>query len=291
MIAKDIIQQARRLQILTRRKVNANFAGQYLSAFKGRGMEFAEIRPYQPGDDIRNIDWNVTARAGEPFVKTFIEERELNLLLAVDCSDSLNFASGPQSKRRLAAEFSAVLALAALRQQDKVGLMLFTDEVEQFIPPSKGRRHSLHIISELLNYESRGQRTSVDTALETAAQVLKKRTIVFLVSDFLSAPADLPLKLVNQRHDVIAVHISDAREFELPNVGLIRIQDWESGQQLVLDSSLPRVRTLYKARMNEQKQKTLKNFQKMGLDCLSLTTNQPFIPSLLKFFERRGGQR
>lgn len=291
MITQEIIEQARRLEILTRRKVNANFAGQYHSAFKGRGMEFAEIRQYLPGDDIRAIDWNVTARTGEPFIKTFVEERELTLLLAIDGSSSSLFGSGAKSKRQLAAELAAVLSLTAIRQQDKVGLMVFTDSVEHYVPPTKGRRHCLKLITDILQFDPIGQRTDVNVALETSAQILKKKTIIFLISDFIAPDFERSVKLINQRHDLIAVNLIDPRELELPNAGLLDLHDWESGQTILVDTGSKAVREAYakaqKARLIKQK----RLFQRLGVDQINLRTDRSFVPELINFFHRRGQVR
>jgi uncharacterized protein (DUF58 family) len=291
MISKEVLEQARRLEIYTRRKVNENFAGQYESAFRGRGMEFAEIRQYLPGDDIRTIDWNVTARTGEPFVKTFVEERELSVLLAVDGSSSALFGSGSKSKKEVAAELCAVLALTAVRQQDKVGLMIFTEQVEHFVPPSKSRRHCLKLITDLLQFEPGHHGTSISTAVDTAARVLKKRSIVFLVSDFLSPGYEHSLKLIKQRHDLIAVTVSDPREHELPNVGLIELYDWENGQALLVDSSSRAVRTAYAKAAKVRSRQLQQSMRRLGVDQIPVTTDKPFLPSLIRFFQGRGGKR
>jgi uncharacterized protein (DUF58 family) len=291
MISKEILEQARRLEIYTRRKVNENFAGQYQSAFKGRGMEFAEIRQYLPGDDIRSIDWNVTARMGEPFVKKYVEERELTLLLAVDGSASSLFGSGPKTKRQVAAEFSAVLALTAIRQQDKVGLIIFTDHVEHYIPPAKGRRHCLKIISELLHFQPSSNKTNIATALDTAVKILNKRAIIFLVSDFLTCDYEGSIKLVNQRHDVIGVSVTDSRERELPKVGLLELQDWETGETMLVDTSSKDVRSCYKKAMEQRIDLLRDGFRRMGVDHIAIETERSFLSALLRFFQNRGQRR
>lgn len=291
MISKEILEQARRLEIYTRRKVNQNFAGQYESAFKGRGIEFAEIRQYQPGDDIRTIDWNVTARAGQPYVKTFIEERELTVLLLVDGSASSFFGSGKKTKQQLTAEFCAVLALTASRQQDKVGCMIFSEEIDHYLTPSKGRRHCLQIISQLLNHSGDAKKTNLSLALETVTKILKKRAIVFVVSDFLDSGYEQSLKIVAQRHELVAVAVSDPREESLPNVGLVELQDYETGAMVTIDTSSKAARDFYSKRASQRRRELKRSFQKMGVDLLPIHTERPFIQPLAHFLQNRQRRR
>lgn len=291
MISKEILEQARKLEIYTRRKVNQNFAGQYESAFKGKGIEFAEIRQYQPGDDIRAIDWNVTARAGQPYVKTFIEERELTVLFLVDGSGSTFFGSGAKTKQQLTAEFCAVLALTASRQQDKVGCLLFSDDIDHYIAPSKGRRHCLQIISQLLDYNRKAKQTNLSLALETLTKILKKRAIIFVVSDFLTQDYQQTLKLVAQRHELIAVRVKDARESQLPNVGLLEVQDYETGQRQIIDTGSQKVREYYQRRAEQWSRELKRSFQKLNVDLLTIDTANPFILPLAHFLQNRQRRR
>lgn len=291
MISKDILEQARRLEIYTRRKVNQSFSGQYESAFKGRGIEFAEIRQYQPGDDIRTIDWNVTARAGQPYVKTFIEERELTVLLLVDGSASTFFGSGEKTKQQLIAEFCAVLALTASRQQDKVGCMIFSEEIDHYIAPSKGRRHCLQIISQLLDYQRSAKKTNLNLALETVSKIMKKRAIIFVVSDFLDSNYEQALKIVAQRHELVAVSVSDQREESLPKMGLVELKDYESGEVITVDTSSQAARDYFSKHASQRKRALKRSFRKMGIDLLPIHTQRPFIMPLAHFLQNRRKRR
>ena len=250
--AKEILKKVRQIELRTNRLVNDSLAGQYHSVFKGRGMDFDEVREYMPGDEVRAIDWNVTARAGRPFVKKFTEERELTILLMVDVSASGNFGSGPQSKRQMAAELASVLAFSAIRNSDKVGLVLFSDQIEQYIPPKKGRQHVLRVIREILFFEPHSRGTDIVRALDFANQVTSRRAILFLVSDFElpnqdQAMGDLrrAVRLASRRHDVVALHVHDLREAELPDIGQLAIEDAESGELIELDTTDEKVRSRF----------------------------------------------
>ena len=292
--AKEILKKVRQVEIRTNRLVNDSLAGEYHSVFKGRGMDFDEVREYVPGDEVRAIDWNVTARAGRPFVKKFTEERELTILLAVDVSASGNFGSGPQSKRQMAAELASVLAFSAIRNSDKVGLVLFTDQIEQYIPPKKGRQHVLRVIREILFFEPQSRGTDIVRALDFANQVTSRRAIMFLVSDFElpnqdQALADLrrAVRLASRRHDLVALHVHDLREAELPDVGQLAIEDAESGELIELDTTDDRVRSRF-AELAQQRVNNLRRaLAAEGVDALNLDTREPYEPALRSFFKNR----
>ena len=297
--ARSILSQMQKLEIRTRRLVNDSLAGEYHSVFKGRGMDFDEVREYVAGDEVRTIDWNVTARAGRPFVKKFTEERELTILLMVDVSASGNFGSAAKSKRELAAELASVLAFSAIRNSDKVGLILYSDRVEQYIPPKKGRRHVLRVVREILFHEPKGRGTDTVKALDFANHILHRRAIAFLISDFQSpgdpgkALADLrrAMRQTNRRHDLIAVHIEDAREKSLPNVGVLAIEDAETGEVVELDTADPDVRKLFERETNDRTERLVKGFRAEAIDTLELDTATPYLPALKHFFKSRERRR
>ena len=296
---KAMLDRIRRLDIRTRRMMNDSVAGEYHSVFKGRGMDFDEVREYVPGDEVRAIDWNVTARAGHPFVKKYAEERELNILLLVDISASGNFGSGTQSKRELAAELASLLALSAIRNSDKVGLLLYTDRIEEYLPPTKGRRHVMSVVREILYHSATGRGTDTVKALEVAGHVLHRRAIVFLISDFQSngdaAKARDALRRAmrqtNRRHDLIAVQIEDPRERDLPDVGLLSLEDAESGEMVELDTSDVSVRERFNQEAVTRVKKLLGDIRSEGVDTLELKTNAPYLPALQRFFKSRGRKR
>jgi uncharacterized protein (DUF58 family) len=279
--------------------MNDSLAGEYHSVFKGRGMDFDEVREYVPGDEVRTIDWNVTARAGHPFVKKYAEERELNLLLLVDISASGNFGSGTQSKRELAAELASLLALSAIRNSDKVGLLLYTDRIEQYLPPAKGRRHIQRVVREILYYSPLGRGTDTVKALDVANQVLHRRAIVFLVSDFQSNgdatktrdALRRAMRQTNRRHDLVAVQIEDPRERELPDVGLLALEDAESGELVELDTADASVRERFSQEADARAKQLLAELRSEGVDMLALKTNAPYLPALQRFFKNRGRKR
>jgi len=311
MLPKEIIQKIKRIEIKTSRIVSDVFAGQYHSVFKGQGIEFDEVREYQFGDDIRSIDWNVTARTGIAHIKIFIEERELTVMIMVDVSSSCRFASVNILKSQLAAEISCALALSAIRNQDKVGLILFTDKIEKFIPPRKGRQHVLHIIREVLYFEPENHSTNIIQALEYLDKVTTRKTICFLISDFLplkEAPSFIKLKpnqsdtynfialqkslnIANKRHDMIAITLNDPREIDLPNCGIIALEDAESGKNYYIDSSNKRLRTQYK-KYNLKRLATREQlFKSIGVDYIDISTDASYIDALVKFFLKRRYRR
>lgn len=287
MVPEELIKRIRQIQIYSSRAVNASFAGQYESVFKGRGMQFDEVREYMPGDDIRTIDWNVTARTGKPYIKRFVEEREMTVLFAVDLSASGEFGTVSKLKNELAAEFCAVLAFAAAKNNDKVGLLIFTDRIELYIPPKKGSRHILRLIRELLSFQMPKRRTNIPLALDYVAKVIRKRATVFLVSDFIETDFKKPLGLLNRRHDVIAVPVRDRVEIAMPSVGLIEIQDAETGQIMLVDTSSKRFRSQYgqhSARRFDELKSTLRS---VNVDLIPITTDKPYINDLIQFFHMR----
>jgi uncharacterized protein (DUF58 family) len=296
---KAIMSGMRQLEIRTRRLVNDSLAGAYHSVFKGRGMDFDEVREYSPGDEVRTIDWNVTARAGRTFIKKFTEERELTIFLLVDISASGNFGSGALSKRDLAAELASVLAFSAIRNSDKVGLLLYTDRVERYLPPKKGRRHVLRVVRDILYHEPEGTGTDTVRALDVVNHVLHRRAIVFLISDFESpkdeatARAELrrAMRQTNRRHDLIAVHVEDPREKELPNVGIVALEDAETGEIVELDTASPRVRERFKQRSLERARRLVSDFRSEGVDTLQLQTDSAYMPALQRFFKTRERRR
>lgn len=289
MLSPELIKKIRRIEIRTRHLVNDSFAGEYHAIFKGRGMEFDEVRPYQPGDEVRTIDWNVTARTGEPFVKRFVEERELTVMLLVDASASGKFATVNRFKQEIAAELAAVLAFSAISNNDKVGVLIFTDRVELFIPPRKGRRHVLRLIRDLLAFEPVGHGTNLKLGLDTINNLLKRRSILFLISDFLTPPDSYraALQFSNRRHDVIAVTLSDPREHELPNVGLLALEDAETGQVRWVDTGSRQWRQAFIERVNELKTARDRVFRKAKVDRIDISTNAEYVTPLTRFFERR----
>ena len=296
---RAIMSGMRQLEIRTRRMVNDSLAGEYHSVFKGRGMDFDEVREYTPGDEVRTIDWNVTARAGRPFVKKFAEERELTILLLVDISASGNFGSAAMSKRDLAAELASVLAFSAIRNSDKVGLLLYTDRVERWLPPKKGRRHVLRVVRDILYHAPGGRGTDTVKALDVANHVLHRRAIVFLISDFQTpggreaARADLrrAMRQTNRRHDLIAVQVADPREKELPNVGILVLEDAETGEIIELDTGSAAVRKRFRDLAAEHDRRLVNDFRSEGVDTLELTTDLPYMPALQRFFKARERRR
>jgi uncharacterized protein (DUF58 family) len=289
MLSTELFQKIKQIEIHTRQMVNDSFAGEYHSVFKGRGMEFDEVRPYLPGDDIRTIDWNVTARTGSPYVKRYVEERELTVMLAVDASGSESFGSINRFKRELAAELTAVLSFAATNNNDKVGLMIFTDQIELLIPPRKGRKHVLRMIRELLAFEPQGTGTDLKLALDTLNRVLKRRSIVFLVSDFISESDRYrhTLAITNRRHDVIAMDLSDPLELEIPNVGLLALEDAESGEIAWIDTSQPSWRQTFQNRAIQRETAKEQIFLNSQVDRVPITTAEDYAHALTHFFKAR----
>lgn len=305
---REILRRVRQVELHSRRNVDDSMVGAYHSVFKGAGMDFAEVREYQPGDDIRSIDWNVTARMDRPFLKTYQEERERTLLLLVDLSASGDFGSVAQSKRELAAEVACVLAFSAARNNDKVGLLLFTDQIELYISPKKGKQHILRVIREILFFQPAHRGTDIPFSLRTLNRLLKRKAICFLFSDFLTdetlahsggsrapdktpGPLERMLKLTSRRHDLICMELIDPREQELPNVGIITLEDAETGSIVEVDTSSRRFRRLYAERNAERVAKFAGRLKRLGIDHLRLPTDQPYVSELRRFFKRREMRR
>lgn len=300
MTPTDIIKKVRRLEIRTRRLVTDSMTGAYYSSFKGRGMDFEEVREYAIGDDVRTIDWNVSAKMDRPFVKVFREERELTLMLLVDLSASGIFGSVEQSKRERAAEIASVIAFSASQNNDKVGVLLYTDEVEQYIPPKKGRRHILRVIRDILFFKPKGQGTNHKAALDYLNRVQNRKCVVFLISDFMdngrqTAPDNdqqlfTTLALTNHRHDLVSIALSDPREYELPDVGLITLEDAETGEMVEVDTGNRTVRERYRKQANERRVAFQSGMRKKGLDWMEASTDQPYLPALRKLFAQRANR-
>jgi uncharacterized protein (DUF58 family) len=291
MSTSALLKKVRKIEIKTKGLSNHIFAGEYHTAFKGKGMAFSEVREYQPGDDIRSIDWNVTARYNAPFVKVFEEEREMTVMLMIDVSASGNFGTQEQFKRELATELAAILAFSAINNNDKVGVIFFTDEVEQFIPPKKGKSHILRIIREVLAFQPTGKGTDIASALEYFSAVIKKRSICFILSDFMSKEFDMPLKIASKKHDLVALRIHDTREDTLPNVGLVPMQDAETEQMLYVDTSSKKVRDNFAKNRANATEKLRKLFPASGVDLIDITTGTDYVKPLINFFKTRGKRR
>ncbi len=289
-VPPEILRQVKLIELRTRGLVNSLFTGEYRSVFKGQGMEFSEVREYQPGDEVRSIDWNVTARMRRPFVKRYIEERELTVMLLVDLSGSERFGTVKRFKSELAIELAAVLAMSAVRNNDRVGIVLFTDRIEHVVPPRKGRRHVLRIIRDLLAFEPVGRGTDVAGAIDYLARMLSQKTIVFLVSDFLAPDIDHPLKILTQRHDVVAVTVADPSESQLPDIGIARMMDPETGEVVEIDTSSPRVRKAYEASVQEERDRRRHLLRRLAIDEVAVTTDGNVVEPLLRFFRSRETQ-
>lgn len=287
MIPSEIMQKIRRIQIRTSRMVNEILAGQYESVFKGHGMEFKEVREYVPGDDVRSIDWNVTARTGHPHVKVLAEERELTVMLLVDASRSQYFGSVARFKQELAAEMCAVLAFSAIKNNDKVGLLIFTDGVELFVPPKKGRKHVLRVIREVLYYTPRGVATNIAGALHFLNNVQRRRAVVFIVSDFRAEGYESALRITNRRHDAIAVTVTDPREEQLPAVGLVSLADAEKGGELIMNLNDHRLRAAYAFAEQERAEQVDVLFRRTKVDAMHVRTDRPYIEEIHRFFRMR----
>jgi len=291
MIPQEILKQIRRIQIFTNRTVNEVFAGEYESTFKGRGMQFDEVREYAPGDDVRTIDWNVTARTGKPYIKRYVEERELTVMMLVDLSASGAFGTIGKLKNELAAELCAVLAFSAIKNNDKVGLITFTDRIERFIPPQKGTEHVLRVIRELLYSQPSHRETNIPMALDYLAKVIKKKATVFLVSDFIATDLKKPLRLINKRHDLIAVAIRDRREISLPAVGLIELEDAETGETILVDTGSKAVRRNYEQLSRQENEGLHSMLRSVNVDCINISTDKPYVQELVRFFRMRERRR
>ena len=287
MLPREVLRQIRRLQLKARRAVEDLLGGEYHSVFKGAGMSFEEVRAYQPGDDVRSIDWNVTARMGHPFVKRFIEERELTVLLAVDVSGSNQFGSGMQQKREVAAELAAVLAFSAISNNDRVGLVQFTDRIERFVPPGKGTRHVLRLIRDVLFYQPQHRGTSLREGLDFLNRVQRRRAVVFFFSDFMDRGFERALKRTGRRHDFVAVRLTDRREEELPAVGLLELEDAETGQQLLVDTSSKAVRAAFQAQALARQEAIRQLARSAGVDLVEVSTDGRHLEALVRFFQLR----
>jgi len=283
----DILRKVQRIQIVANRSVNDLLAGQYRSVFRGRGMEFDEVREYQPGDEIRTIDWNVTARAGTPFIKRFCEERELTVMFLLDVSASGAFGTGEQSKLDVMVEMVALLMFSALKNNDKVGLLLFADDVQSYFPPRKGKSNVLRLVREMVSVEPVPRETSLDTALQFLNRVQKRRSVVFLVSDFQTEASRQALAVSNGRHDLVSITVSDPREHELPDVGFINFRDAETGEVIEVDTRHPRVRELFRQQAAQRTEEVSTGLRRVGVDELSVSTTEPYATSLRRFFETR----
>ena len=290
MIPREILKKVRRVEITTRGLVNEVFSGEYHSVFKGRGMNFAEVREYQYGDDIRSIDWNVTARTGHPFVKVFEEERELTVMLVVDVSASGDFGTRGQMKGEVAVEICALLAFSAIKNNDKVGLIIFSDRIEKFVPPRKGRPHVLRLLRELFYHQPEGRGTDIQGALEYLTRVIKRRAVVFLVSDFKAPPFEKALSVAGRRHDLIAVRLKDQRESVLPPLGYMEFEDAETGELLTVNTADARFRAEFESRAVQELAELGQTLRHSRVDVIDIETDQPYVQPLMLFFKERGGR-
>jgi uncharacterized protein (DUF58 family) len=287
METSEIIQKVRKIEIKTKGLSNHIFAGEYHSAFKGRGMTFAEVRDYQYGDDVRSIDWNVTARFGHPYIKVFEEERELTVMLLIDVSGSRVFGTVSRLKMDIFTEIAATLAFSTIQNNDKVGVIFFSDKIEKFIPPKKGKKHVLHIIREMIDFKPESNMTNIAEALRYFTNAIKKRSTAFIISDFLDKNFDKELTIANRKHDVVAIQVFDIRETELPDVGLIKLKDAETGQRIWIDTSDKRLRTNYKHTWGESQLSLQKTFTHSGVDSVSMSTADDYVKTLMKLFKMR----
>ena len=287
METSELIKKVRKIEIKTRGLSNNIFAGEYHSAFKGRGMTFAEVREYQYGDDIRSIDWNVTARFGHPYIKVFEEERELTVVLMIDVSASREFGSASQLKKDIFTEVAATLAFSTIQNNDKIGVIFFSDKIEKFIPPKKGRKHVLHIIRELIDFKPESNKTDIAGVLRYFTNAIKKSCTAFIISDFIDDNFQKELNIASQKHDVVALQVYDLRETELPNVGLVKLKDAESGERIWVDTSDKRLRTTYKHAWGEGQLALQKTFTKSGVDLVSMSTSDDYVKALMKLFKMR----
>jgi uncharacterized protein (DUF58 family) len=287
MIPKEILKKVRHIEIRTTRLVNDLFGGEYESVFKGQGIEFADVREYVPGDDIRTIDWNVTARSQHTYVKKFVEERELTVLFVVDMSGSQYFGSGGKLKSEVAAEITALLAFAAVKNNDKTGMVIVTDEVEEYVPVKKGKMHVLRVVREILYYKPRGKKTKLAAALQYLHRILTRTAIIFLISDFLDEDYEQALKILNRRHDVIAIHLKDRREEELPAVGLLEVEDRETGKVMLIDSSNRKLQKAYQKKAQERNENLDKLFKTLGVDKIDVSADGSYVEPIMKFFKIR----
>jgi uncharacterized protein (DUF58 family) len=290
MLPRELIKKIRRIEIVTARQAQNQLAGAYHSVFKGLGMAFSEVRQYQPGDDVRLIDWNVTARSGEPHIKLFVEEREMTVMLLVDMSGSLDFGSREQAKREVAAELAALLAFSAIKNNDRIGLVVFTDRVELFVPPKKGRKHVLALISEILTFKPQSRRTDLKVGLEFLGRVARRRSVAFLISDFIveggTAAYEKPLTIAKRKHDVVPVTLADPMSEELPDVGVIYFEDLETGEVVAFDSGGPE-RKRYAAEVRKLREEREALFRRHDMDFVNVRTDRPYVQALVAFFRAR----
>jgi len=286
-VPPEILRQVKLLELRTRGLVNSLFTGEYRSVFKGQGMEFAEVREYQAGDEVRSIDWNVTARMQRPYVKRYIEERELTVMLAVDVSGSERFGTRRRFKSEVASELAAVLAMSAIRNNDRVGCLMFTENIEHVVPPRKGRRHALRLMRDILAFEPQGRRTDIPAATEYLNKMLSHKAIIFLVSDFMDRDIEHPLKLLAQRHDVVAVTVEDPSEVALPDIGLVRLMDPETGETLDVDTSDPKVRAQFDLTVTDDAASRRRLLRRLAIDEIPVTTDSGIMDPLLRFFRQR----
>lgn len=290
METSELIKKVRRIEIKTRGLTRNIFAGEYHTAFKGRGMAFSEVREYQFGDDIRNIDWNVTARYNKPFIKIYEEERELTVMLLIDMSGSREFGSRDKLKKNIITEIAAILAFSAIQNNDKIGVIFFSDKIEKFIPPKKGKSHILRIISELIDFEPQSRGTDISGAIRYMTNAIKKRCTAFIISDFIQKEVTLEnaLSIANNRHDVVALRIYDERETELPNMGMIKLKDAETGQYIWVDSSDRKAREIYRRWWHDLSAQLDNNFRKSRVDYVNISTNHDYVRALISLFKKRG---
>ncbi len=287
METSELLQKVRRIEIKTRGLSNHIFAGEYHSAFKGRGMTFSEVREYQYGDDVRSIDWNVTARFAHPYIKVFEEERELTVMLLIDVSGSSVFGTVSQMKKEMFTEIAATLAFSTIQNNDKIGVIFFSDKIEKFIPPKKGRKHVLHIIREMINFQPESNQTDIAEALRYFTNAIKKRSTAFVISDFIDDDFEKELLIANKKHDVVAIQVYDVRETEMPNVGLIKLKDAETDSRIWIDTSDKRLRTFYRHNWGEKQLELQKVFTKSGVDSVSMKTSDDYVKALIKLFNMR----
>ena len=287
MLTKELIKKLRKIEITTRRVVNETLAGEYHSRFRGRGMTFEEVRPYQPGDDIRSIDWNVTARMNDAYVKVYAEERELTVMLLVDLSASQDFGSRDKTKGEIAAEVAALLAFSAITNNDRVGLILFTDRVERFVPPKKGRKHVMRLITEILNARPEHKKTDLNSGLQHLMKVAKRRCVAFLVSDFIADNYEHSLRIAARRHDLVPISLRDPMEESLPEAGIAVVQDSETGERMRVDFGSPRVRAHFAQLVKSRREERSRLFRKLSIDFVELKAGEEYVKSLVTFFHAR----
>lgn len=287
MLPKEVLRKIRRIEITTSKLVTDFLAGQYESVFKGRGMEFDEVREYQPGDEIRSIDWNVTARMGSPFIKKYVEERQLTVMILLDASSSSSFGTTKRFKKELAAEVSAVLAFAAIQNNDRVGLIIFTDRIEKFVPPRKGLHHVLRVVREALYFNPKGKGTDIAAALRYLDNVTTRRAVTFVISDFFSEDFKKPLSIANKKHDVVAITITDPREGRLPNAGIIELVDAETGAPYMIDTASAKVRDVYEKKAGQMRDERTRLFGSVGVDHIDISTDKSYLEEFIKFFRMR----